>query len=597
MTMKQRLIALLTAAVVAMAILALMQWSNARAQHTLQQTMEAVDSSASLVLVLRKHEKDFLMRSDLKYEAEFFKTMALLDKKLDRLSEGMRDMGLDAGKVDPFRLALKAYGEAFKATVAAFTVVGLDANSGLQGSLRRAVHEAQAALEANKSNLLLKELLMLRRDEKDFLLRLDLKYVEAFNKHFDSFGSSLKEVDPRGASGVAPKMEQYKKDFLALVEGYKAIGLTPGEGSQGVMRKAVHGTDQIVEQLDELLAKAIEEKLAAANRNGVLVSLISAALVIVLGVVIIRSVLGQLGGDPGYVSEVVTEVAQGNLAVKIDLSPGDTKSMLAAIKVMVARLSHIIGEVKTAGDALSNAAGQVSATAQSLSQSSSQQAASVEETTASVEQMTASIQQTTENAKVTDNMATKSSQETVEGGKAVKDTVEAMKLIAGKIGIIDDIAYQTNLLALNAAIEAARAGEQGKGFAVVAAEVRKLAERSQVAAQEIGELAGSSVKMAERAGKLLDEMVPNIRKTSDLVQEIAAASSEQSTGVSQINRAMGQLSQATQQNASASEQLAATAEEMGGQAEQLQELMGFFRIGKDASSPSADPMAGAAAYA
>ena len=174
--------------------------------------------------------------------------------------------------------------------------------------------------------------------------------------------------------------------------------------------------------------------------------------------------------------------------------------------------------------------------------------------------------------------ASKTAVEATEGGGAVKNTVDAMKKIAQKIGIIDDIAYQTNLLALNAAIEAARAGEHGKGFAVVAAEVRKLAERSQVAAQEIGGLAGDSVGLAERAGHLLDEIVPSIRKTSDLVQEIASASQEQSSGVAQINNAMNQLNQTTQQNASASEELAATAEELGGQAEQLQQLMQFFTI-------------------
>ena len=279
------------------------------------------------------------------------------------------------------------------------------------------------------------------------------------------------------------------------------------------------------------------------------------------------------------VQRVMAAMEQGDMTQTISKSyNGDFDTLKQAINNTISRLSETVAQIITAADALSNAAGQVSATAQSLSQSSSEQAASVEETTASLEQMTASVNQNTENAKVTDNMATKSAKEAVEGGGAVGKTVDAMKSIADKIGIIDDIAYQTNLLALNAAIEAARAGEHGKGFAVVAAEVRKLAERSQVAAQEIGELAGSSVKMAEKAGDLLEEMVPSIQKTSDLVQEIASASQEQSVGVSQINNAMGQLNKATQQNASASEELAATAEELGGQAGQLQQLMSFFSV-------------------
>ena len=243
-------------------------------------------------------------------------------------------------------------------------------------------------------------------------------------------------------------------------------------------------------------------------------------------------------------------------------------------------LSRVLGEVRAAADALTGAANQVSATAQSLSQAASEQAASVEETTAQMDTMSASITQNSDNARVTDGMATKTSKEAADGGQAVSQTVAAMKQIATKIGIVDDIAYQTNLLALNAAIEAARAGEHGKGFAVVAAEVRKLAERSQEAAKEIGDLASSSVNMAERAGKLLDEIVPSIQKTSELVQEIAAASNEQSESVVQIGGAMGQLSKATQQNASASEELAATSEELSGQAEQLQQSIAFFNIGE-----------------
>lgn len=244
----------------------------------------------------------------------------------------------------------------------------------------------------------------------------------------------------------------------------------------------------------------------------------------------------------------------------------------------VTKLAATIAEVNNTTETLAAATLQVSSTAQSLSQASSEQATSVEETSASIEQMTASIQQNTENAKVADSMSAEGSQKAADGGKAVTETVGAMKEIAKRVSIIDDIAYQTNLLALNAAIEAARAGEHGKGFAVVAAEVRKLAERSQVAAQEIGELATNSVGMAEQAGALLEEIVPATKKTADLVQEITSASEEQSVGVGQVNTAMSQLSQLTQQNASASEELAATAEEMSSQAGNLQELMAFFEL-------------------
>jgi methyl-accepting chemotaxis protein len=249
-----------------------------------------------------------------------------------------------------------------------------------------------------------------------------------------------------------------------------------------------------------------------------------------------------------------------------------------ALREMALRLRETMTQVRAGADALSAASGQVAATAQSLSQGTSEQAASVQETTAGLEQMSASITQNAENARQTEQMALQGARDAEGSGEAVRQSMTAMTTIAEKISIIEDIAYQTNLLALNAAIEAARAGEHGRGFAVVATEVRKLAERSQVAATAINDLAGSSVGVAQRSGERLAELVPAIRKTAELVQEVAAASREQASGVTQINKAMTQVDQVTQRAASAAEELASTAEELSSQAEALQRLVAYFRI-------------------
>ncbi|MGI4721367.1 MAG: methyl-accepting chemotaxis protein [Janthinobacterium lividum] len=387
------------------------------------------------------------------------------------------------------------------------------------------------------------------------------------------------------SSKYEPLFQMAKTDRARAIEYLKSDFAPANNAMMAVLGELA---DYQGELMNEAAASAAST--AASARQLILTLSASATLIaLIVGFLITRNLLKTLGGEPAYAAEVLGEVANGNLAIEVDVKKGDTGSMMAKVKEMVERLARIVGEVNSAADALSSASEEVNATAQSLSQSSSEQAAGVEETSASIEQMTASISQNTENARVTDGMATKSSKEAAEGGEAVKATVSAMNQIAQKIGIIDDIAYQTNLLALNAAIEAARAGEHGKGFAVVAAEVRKLAERSQVAAQEISTVATSSVELAERAGKLLDEMVPSIKKTSDLVQEIAAASEEQSSGVGQINAAVSQLSGATQQNASSSEELAATAEELASQAEQLQQTMSFFRLQRDARAQGPAP--------
>lgn len=408
-----------------------------------------------------------------------------------------------------------------------------------------------------------------------------------------------KEVDTRMAryekelvSGPVDQalLDTFKNDWSSYLNTSKNLLAESRQGSKEHANVILKGdSKRDFEQVASDLVKIIDFNDAgatAANQRGneiyanARLSIIAAVLVALLVGIALALFISRIISNPlRRAVDVASQLAEGNLAVKIEGgSKDETGQVLTAMQAMVGKLSQIIGEVRNAADGLASASEEVSATAQSISQTTSQQAASVEETSASIEQMSASINQNTENAKITDGMASKAAKEAGDGGDSVQQTVQAMKKIAQRISIIDDIAYQTNLLALNAAIEAARAGEHGKGFAVVAAEVRKLAERSQVAALEIGELSTSSVEMAERAGRLLGEMLPSINKTSDLVQEITAASEEQAAGVSQINSAMNQLNQVTQQNASSSEELASTAEEMSTQAEQLQQAMSFFTL-------------------
>ncbi len=426
-----------------------------------------------------------------------------------------------------------------------------------------------------------------------------LERLQAAQDKFQKYEIELNRLFEKNAADTNAKERELSSQItsqysLAFASIAKLLELD-GKGKtarEETLRYLSENTSPAMSTLNKLLRELAneEEKLTNATASEVRkmantlrttvisLSLVTIVLLILFGWAITRSILNTLGSDPGEAQLIVEKVAQGDFTVHIPLKANDQSSLLFAFASMTKRLSDVLGEVNFMANNLFSASEQLASTATELSTGSVRQAASVEQTSASIEEMSATVNQNTDNAKVADGIASKTAGSATETGSAVNNMVHAMKEIAGRITIVNDIANKTDLLAINAAIEAARAGEHGKGFATVAVEVRKLAERSQVAAREIGDLAARSVSIAEKAGGQLAEMLPGINQTATLVQEIAAGSREQAIGIRQINQAMTQINSTMQTTATSAEELSATAEEVSSSAGQLQELMQQFTL-------------------
>ena len=451
----------------------------------------------------------------------------------------------------------------------------------LQGDSNVAEHAARA-----RANVL-----GLRRYEKDLFLNIgasekEKEYFTKWKEQHEHLLARLKDIDKSATikqdrddlEAMKQELNTYEPGFNRVYSQIQAgVIKTPQAANEAMtpFKDSMHKMETAAQELADEANKRMEAmedvvRQRTSHTNTIMFSL--ALTAIVLSMVITFIITRSITRPVEEAVLVSNSLAEGNLTVSIEVKSKDEMGqLLQSMKNMTDKLRMVVGDVKTAADNVASGSQQLSAGSQQMSQGTTEQAASTEEASSSVEEMNATIKQNADNAGQTEKIALKSATDAQESGKAVVEAMAAMKDIAAKITIIEEIARQTNLLALNAAIEAARAGEHGKGFAVVASEVRKLAERSQAAAAEISKLSGSSVQVAERAGAMLSKLVPDIQKTSELVQEISAASKEQTSGADQINAAIQQLNQVVQQNAGA-------AEELSSQAEQLADTISFFKV-------------------
>ncbi|WP_296592302.1 HAMP domain-containing methyl-accepting chemotaxis protein [Methylophaga sp.] len=591
------------------------------------QSLVQIGQSAALSLQaettmrnLRIDEKDFLHRQDLKYQTEFNDNISLITQQLSQLDSDLQSENIQIEQIPQLLTLIEQYHAAFNEIVALKQTIGLSHKEGLYGNLRRSVQEAEKMLGNFQNDALLKDMLMLRRNEKDFMLRRDVSYVETFNNNLSVFYQNLQQsyLSDFEQRQISDLMSKYSDDFTQLVNAEQQFGFNEDLGQIGEMRSIVYQIQDLLNNTSE----QITDEVVAHEKSIFITAIISIVLILAILILLSQFISRSVVNPINLLAEVMKRAQQNkDLTERADVEGKDEIVQMAHVfNQMMGVFSNLIQEVfdssrqlNVAAEELTVITGQTSRGVMSQQSDSEQVATAMNEMAATVQEVARYASQAAEASRTADNETKAGKQVVIDaidgikqlakqvemGAVSIKDLQKESENIGSVLTVIQGIAEQTNLLALNAAIEAARAGESGRGFAVVADEVRTLAKRSHDSTEEIKKIierlqkeaeksvqvmdeeleqANRSVEKAEKAGESLDVIAESVASIRDMNTHIASAAEEQSAVAEEINRNIVSIAQVAEENAESTNQTTLTSQELARLANGLETQISQFKI-------------------